>query len=491
MVAGARPTGAGDDGRQARRRRRTSPPTRTWATRARTESWRRTSSRWRTAPGVVHVAPAFGPEDLELGRREGWPVYKPVDDEGTFTTQVPEFLHGRFVKDADPHIVEDLERRGLVIRAGRIEHSYPVLLAVPNTAAVLRTHVLVRRDDAREGAAARGQRVGPLVPRAHQARPLRRLAREQRRLGALARSLLGNAAAHLALLGRPCDRGRLAHGPVRARRPRRDGSSTRTARTSTRSPSSARRAASRPGGFPRSSTPGTTPARCRSRSGATTPTSAAARRTFEGALPRRLHLRGDRPDSRMVLHAHGRGRPCTSTEPRTARRLPRPHRRRGRQEDVEEPRQHARSLGGARSPGRGCAPLVPAHDRIAVVVEAHRSRDPRRGRSPLPAHALERVLVLRDVRERRGIRCRERAPAPAERPVLDRWILSQLAQTVRDARAGLDAYDATAAGRRIERFVDDLSNWYVRRARRRFWNAERRAGRRTRRRPSRRSPSAW
>ena len=49
-------------------------------------------------------------------------------------------------------------------------------------------------------------------------------------------------------------------------------------------------------------------------------------------------------------------------------------------------------------------------------------------------------------------------------------MLSQLADTVRTARDGLSDYDATGAGRRIQRFVDDLSNWYVRRARRRFWN---------------------
>jgi isoleucyl-tRNA synthetase len=64
----------------------------------------------------------------------------------------------------------------------------------------------------------------------------------------------------------------------------------------------------------------------------------------------------------------------------------------------------------------------------------------------------------------------EPAPAIAERPALDRWALSQLADTVRTARDGLESYDATGAGRRIQGFVDDLSNWYVRRARRRFWN---------------------
>jgi isoleucyl-tRNA synthetase len=64
------------------------------------------------------------------------------------------------------------------------------------------------------------------------------------------------------------------------------------------------------------------------------------------------------------------------------------------------------------------------------------------------------------------------APAPpvASRPLLDRWILSRLAGTVRDVREGMDAYDVTGAGRRIQGFVDELSNWYVRRSRRRFWN---------------------
>ncbi|HYF12434.1 MAG TPA: DUF5915 domain-containing protein, partial [Actinomycetota bacterium] len=61
-------------------------------------------------------------------------------------------------------------------------------------------------------------------------------------------------------------------------------------------------------------------------------------------------------------------------------------------------------------------------------------------------------------------------PPRGSRPVLDRWVLSQLADTVATARAGLEAYDATGAGRRIAVFVDDLSNWYVRRGRRRFWD---------------------
>jgi len=59
--------------------------------------------------------------------------------------------------------------------------------------------------------------------------------------------------------------------------------------------------------------------------------------------------------------------------------------------------------------------------------------------------------------------------SPAERHVLDRWALSELADTVAEVDEALAGFDSLRAGRRIARFVDDLSNWYVRRSRRRFW----------------------
>jgi isoleucyl-tRNA synthetase len=65
------------------------------------------------------------------------------------------------------------------------------------------------------------------------------------------------------------------------------------------------------------------------------------------------------------------------------------------------------------------------------------------------------------------------APAPAvpDRPVMDRWVLAELADTIAVVDEGLATYDVTSATRRLEGFVDDLSNWYVRRGRRRFWRA--------------------
>ena len=65
----------------------------------------------------------------------------------------------------------------------------------------------------------------------------------------------------------------------------------------------------------------------------------------------------------------------------------------------------------------------------------------------------------------------ERVPL-RDRPLLDRWLIGELSTLVRTVTDGLEAYDATNSARAIQTFVDDLSNWYVRRSRRRFWKSE-------------------
>jgi isoleucyl-tRNA synthetase len=64
------------------------------------------------------------------------------------------------------------------------------------------------------------------------------------------------------------------------------------------------------------------------------------------------------------------------------------------------------------------------------------------------------------------------AEAPQYSSDLDRWIASELNQLVLDVSHELDNYNPTDAGRKIEEFVERLSNWYVRRSRRRFWKSE-------------------
>jgi isoleucyl-tRNA synthetase len=61
------------------------------------------------------------------------------------------------------------------------------------------------------------------------------------------------------------------------------------------------------------------------------------------------------------------------------------------------------------------------------------------------------------------------APPAAARPLLDRWVLSELHAVTADVTEALDGFDTAGAGRRLAAFIDDLSNWYVRRSRRRFW----------------------
>ncbi|MCL6580400.1 MAG: isoleucine--tRNA ligase [Firmicutes bacterium] len=74
--------------------------------------------------GLVHLAPAFGEDDMEAAREHGLPVFRPVNGEGCFTAEV-EPWQGRFVKDADPDIVRALEEAGRLFRSGTYVHTYP------------------------------------------------------------------------------------------------------------------------------------------------------------------------------------------------------------------------------------------------------------------------------------------------------------------------------------------------------------------------------
>lgn len=73
--------------------------------------------------GVVHIAPAFGEDDANVGRKYDLPFVQFVDSKGEMTEEAP--AAGKFVKDADPIILVDLEERGLLYDAPKFEHSYP------------------------------------------------------------------------------------------------------------------------------------------------------------------------------------------------------------------------------------------------------------------------------------------------------------------------------------------------------------------------------
>ncbi|MBA4160423.1 MAG: isoleucine--tRNA ligase, partial [Gemmatimonadetes bacterium] len=89
---------------------------------------------WRVIPagfvsadegtGIVHMSPAFGADDYVVGREHGLPILQPVNDRGEFREDLP-LVGGRFVKDTDDDLVADLRARGQVFRSTREPHTYP------------------------------------------------------------------------------------------------------------------------------------------------------------------------------------------------------------------------------------------------------------------------------------------------------------------------------------------------------------------------------
>ncbi len=89
---------------------------------------------WRVIPGefvtaddgtgIVHLAPAFGADDFAAGQEHDLPMLRPIDDAGRFEASIP-LVGGMWVKDADDVLLDALEAGGLLWRKGRIRHSYP------------------------------------------------------------------------------------------------------------------------------------------------------------------------------------------------------------------------------------------------------------------------------------------------------------------------------------------------------------------------------
>jgi len=101
--------------------------------------------------GMVHLAPAFGADDYATGCREGLPVLNPVNDRGYFTAQAP-LVEGKWFKDADRLIVRDLRNRGLLYRHETYVHNYPhdwrkgtPLMSYPVESWFIRTTALKQR----------------------------------------------------------------------------------------------------------------------------------------------------------------------------------------------------------------------------------------------------------------------------------------------------------------------------------------------------------
>ena len=133
--------------------------------------------------GLVHIAPAFGQEDMEMAKEYNLPVLMTVLPDGTFIPEVTPW-RGVFVKDADPLIIEDLQARGLLFRSEAYTHTYPFCWRCNTPLLYYAREFLVYPHQRLSRPAGGIEQHDQLGSRAYEGRSLRQLACQQYRLGA-------------------------------------------------------------------------------------------------------------------------------------------------------------------------------------------------------------------------------------------------------------------------------------------------------------------
>jgi isoleucyl-tRNA synthetase len=430
--------------------------------------------------GVVHVAPAFGAEDLAVGRREGWPLFKPLDGEGRFTDEAPAFVRGAFFKDADAAIIEDLRGRGLLVRAGTIRHAYPLCWRCSTPLIYFaRTSWYIRTTTVKDRLLAVNEEVDWYPEHIKHGRYGDWL--ENNVDWALSRerywgtplpiwrcpndhdTAIGSLTELSERAGRDVtgiDPHRPAIDEVRFACPVCHAEATRVSEVIDTWYDSGAMPFAQWGYHPELG---------------------RGVEIFEERFP--AHFISEAIDQTRgwfytlmaegVLHFDSiTYRDCVCL---------------GHIVD-EQGRKMSKSLGNVIDPfdvldRQGADAL-----RWYLLTNGSPWASRRIGMSIMDDVVRQFLLTLWNVyaffvtyANAGGFDpSAADAVSPGDRPILDRWVLSQLADTARTAREGLESYDATGAGRRIAAFIDDLSNWYVRRARPRFWDPDGRGGHDTR-----------
>jgi isoleucyl-tRNA synthetase len=419
--------------------------------------------------GIVHLAPAFGPEDLAIGLEQGWSVHKPVGDDGRFTDLGPAFVRGLFVKDADPHIVDDLRARGVLLRSETYEHSYPFCWRCSTPLLYYaRTSWYVRTTQVKERLLAVNDEVNWFPDHIRHGRYGNWLennvdwALSRERYWGTPLPIWRCGQGHVRAVGSLTELGELAGRDVTDVDPHRPMIDEVTFVC----PDCGETASRVPEVIDTWYDSGAMPFA----QWGYHPDLGRGVEEFETHFP--ADFISEAIDQTRgwfyTLMAEGvlqfdaaayRNVVCLGHI------------------IAADGRKMSKSLGNMFDPWEALDRQGADALRWFMVTNGSPWASRRISHEVLDDVLRQFLLTVRHVHaffvtyaDADGFDPSTPAPPLGERPLLDRWVLSQLARTVRAARDGLDAYDATGAGRQIERFVDDLSNWYVRRSRRRFWN---------------------
>ncbi|MDQ7908088.1 isoleucine--tRNA ligase [Phytohabitans sp. ZYX-F-186] len=416
--------------------------------------------------GLVHQAPAFGADDLASCRAYGLPMVNPVRPDGTFAPEVT-LVGGRFFKDADALLVTDLRERGLLFRERPYEHSYPHCWRCHTPLIYyVQPSWYVRTTEIRDQLLRENERTNWQPETIKHGRYGDWLTNNVD--WALSRSRYWGTplpiwrcpAGHLTCVGSLAELGELAGRDLSSLDPHRPFVDDVTltcgcGATATRVPevvdawydSGAMPFAQF--GYPHRD-----------------------RERFEGSYPAQFICEAiDQTRgwfyTLMTVGTLVFGRSAYENVVCLGHIL------------AEDGRKMSKHLGNILEP----IPLLEQHGADAVRWFMAAAGSPwaarRVGHTTLQEVVRKTLLTYWNTVAFQALYGRTADwkpsaadPAPADRPVLDRWVLSELNLLVRRVDAAMSTFDTQEAGKLLAGFVDDLSNWYVRRGRRRFWRGD-------------------
>jgi isoleucyl-tRNA synthetase len=417
--------------------------------------------------GLVHLAPAFGADDMDASRAHGLPVVNPVRPDGRFEDDVP-MVGGMFFKDADPRLTGDLADRGLLFRSERHEHSYPhcwrcgtllIYYAVPSwfiRTTAIKDRLLEQNERTNwYPATVKNGRYGEWL------RNNVDWALSRTRYWGTPLPLWVCDESHVTCVGSLAELSSLAGRDLTGLDPHRPYVDEITFSC----PVCSQRARRVPEVIDVWYDSGAMPF---SQFGA--PLRNAAE--FEAAYPAQFICEAlDQTRgwfySLMAVGTLVFGRSSYENVVCVGLILD------------EAGVKMSKHLGNVLEP----IPLMEAHGADALRWFFAASGSPwgsRRVGHDVLDEIVRKVLltywntasflVLYANAGGWSVADLDSAPPVAERPLLDRWVLGELHAVVRDVTSALEVFDTAVAGRRLAAFIDDLSNWYVRRSRRRFWD---------------------